>query len=186
MRFLLVGAALVGAGCQAQSQRASAAQAPGGPPVSFSKVTLSEFDGQIKVWDLEARHVDYDKRLAALEEVRLTYYQDGRLSSIVRAPAARFDTETRNLRMVGRTTMHSAVASTSFAADDVRWNAGSQRLQAQGNVIFDRGPSRLAAHTLEADRSLSRVRLDGAVVGRFLMPAGSLLRNLAPPVPARK
>ncbi|MBI6545595.1 MAG: LPS export ABC transporter periplasmic protein LptC [Cyanobacteria bacterium NC_groundwater_1444_Ag_S-0.65um_54_12] len=164
--FVILVSIVLVTGCQASSREAIATPDPGAP-VQFAKVSLAEFVGNMKIWDLQAKRVGYDGQLANLEQVTLRYYRAGQPASVVEAPAARFNTMTRDLAMQGRVRMRSLSASTSFAANDIRWQAGSQRLRATGQIIFQRGPSYLLAEQLAADSSLQRIQLLGSVQATF-------------------
>lgn len=172
----LVGITLAfsGAGCfSAPPDDTNAESPPASPGITLEGAQLSETrDGQ-KIWDLTARHVSYRSapRVAELEDVKTRFYEDGRVVSTGAAPRATFHLADRRLQLEGGIHVRAEGGSAGFSADTVTVVPDPGRLTAVGGVTFFRGPNRMTAKVLEADRALLRVALDGGVKGHFALPS---------------
>lgn len=163
------GGAWWGAGVVVRWSQPRAVDTPPPPAIEFRGVDLVEYAEGSKVWDLTAEAVHYDPegQLANLTGIRAHFWEGGRVVSTAVSPRAVLDSRSRDLRMRGGIRVDSALANTQVRADEVLWQAASQSLRASGDVTFQRGPSRLAAPALWADRSLMRVRMGSPVTARI-------------------
>lgn len=141
------------------------------PAIAFRGVDLVEFSEGTKLWDLRAERVHYDpdSQVANLDGITARFWEGGRLVSTAVSPTAVLDSRTRDLRMRGGIRVDSAIANTQVRAEEVIWQAASQSLQAKGDVVFQRGPSRLEGPELWADRSLMKVRMGSPVRARIAL-----------------
>lgn len=163
----LLTLALLGAGCSLRSAGAGQDQDPDGPSLSFSKVSIAEFDGARRLWDLHAAEVVYDHEVARLRDVKVQVYRDRTVSATCQAPAADFDTTTRDLSLAGPVRMVAQGGRAVLRAENISWIGSAARLVARGRIEILHGPSRLQAFGLEADQATSRVILAGPVEGKF-------------------
>ncbi len=164
---LVLAFALVGAGCDLRAGKGGQDQDAGGPAMTFKKVSLSEYDGARRLWDLKAAEVEYDRRLAHLQDVTVRIYRGQELSAECQAPAAEFDTTTRDLKLTGPVRVTAQNGRAVLEAENVSWSGPDHRLVALGRVEIQHGPSRLQAFGLEADTATSRVVLAGPIDGKF-------------------
>jgi len=168
----LAALVLVSAGCDLHAGRGQQDLDHGGPALTFSRVSLSEFDGSRKVWDLKADAIRYDERTARLQGVTLRYFKDGHVAAVCQAPEANLDTLTRDLDLAGPVKIDTEKGEALVEAQHVQWSAAERKLRAQGRIVVRHGLSRLVAHGIEADEALTKVNLVGPIDGRFKLEGG--------------
>lgn len=144
--------------------------------MSFSNVSIAEFDGATRLWDLHAAEVDYDHKVARLRSVKVQLFKDLRVSAVCQAPAADFDTTTRDLTLLGPVRVVAQDGNAVLSAENVTWSGATHKAVAHGRIEIKHGPSQLLAYGLEADTASSHVVLAGPIDGRFRVahpgPAG--------------
>lgn len=169
----------LGAGLFACKPGQPAPQASGSLPpagVELDGAALTEMKDGEKVWELHAEHAGYGaaSQLATLRAVVTRFWEDGAVVSECRAPQARFDLANRRLTLSGGVRLSSADQKSGFSAAQAVWNPADGRLDATGDVHFWRGPNRLHAAQLSADRAVRRVELAGGIRGvAVLGPSGT-------------
>lgn len=163
----LLALALLGAGCQLRSGGSGNDADSGGPFMTFTRVSIAEYDGSSRLWDLRAAEVDYDNRIARLKDVKVQIFRGNNLSVECEAPAGDFDTLTRDLKLAGPVRVSAQGGRALLEAESITWSGPAHKLVAQGRVEIQHGPSRLQAFGLEADTANSRVVLAGPIDGKF-------------------
>lgn len=145
------------------------------PAAELETVTIVEFDGGQKLWELMAEKVVYDRdrQLAELADLEVRFWENGRVVSIAHSPRAVLETEARNIRMQGGIRVVSTQTTTSVEAQEVQWQAGTQELHAIGDVVFRRGPSTMEGPEMQANRSLMRARVGSPVRARVVVELGA-------------
>ena len=161
-------------GCFSSAPEETAAESPRpSPGITLEGAELTETRDGKKIWDLKAEQVAYmtSPRVAELTGVKTRFYEDGQVVSTGTAPRARFHLGDRKLELTGGIEVIGEGGKAGFSAAAVTVVPDPGHLTAEGDVTFVRGPNRLGASRLVADRALRRVALDGGVVGRFSLAA---------------
>jgi LPS export ABC transporter protein LptC len=137
----------------------------------LERPVFSEAASGRTLWTASAARATYrtGPRLASLERVEADFFEGGRPVTRATAPWASYDHAAHDLRLGGGLTLRSLDGRAGVSARDARWDPAQGRLVTGGGVAFWRGPNRLTATGLWADRTLRRVELRGQVRGALVL-----------------
>jgi hypothetical protein len=107
-RFAILALAALGTACSPRPGQKGGGVSFGGPAIVFSKVSLAEYEGSAKIWNLEADRVRYDNRWARLEGLTVRYFRDGIQAAVCRAAGGTLDTESHDITFDGPVTFQGA------------------------------------------------------------------------------
>ncbi|MBM3275625.1 MAG: hypothetical protein FJZ00_10755 [Candidatus Sericytochromatia bacterium] len=129
-QFLAISALVaLGSGCQLRGESHDGAERhPDGPSIAFSQVSLAEFSGADKLWQMHASRVRYVGTVAHLEGVTFRHFRDGLPDEVATAKTATFDTTTRDVQLRGPVIVKGRPGEARF--DQITWRAAERKLTA--------------------------------------------------------
>jgi hypothetical protein len=127
-QFLAVSALVtLGSGCHLRGGGHDASEGhPDGPGIVFSQVSLAEFSGADKLWQMHAAHVRYVGTVAHLDGVTFRHFRAGRPDEVATARTATFDTTTRDVQLLGPVVVRGRPGEARF--EQITWRAAERKL----------------------------------------------------------
>ncbi|MBI5554755.1 MAG: LPS export ABC transporter periplasmic protein LptC [Elusimicrobia bacterium] len=157
--ILLVGIALlIMAGCKGKSKAIGNDLPPVNSEQFLGKFSMVETQAGKKQWELEAARAllqEAEKR-TKLEKLKLKFYKEEKLTSVLIAEKGDINTETGDMEAVGKVVFTSDSEQVKVETDKLNWDNTRKKIVTDSFVKETRPGGMVTGYGLEAEPDLSR------------------------------